>query len=437
MKTLLLAFLLVATAGVHAWRRPGWLRSSRTLQAPRREASPTIDSATAANVARSSVDATRAGETASGFRTPWEAYAATNLPAFVHLLRRGGCPEDTVRLFALAAVGRPLLDQLEAPLREEVRNSPWWQAAELRAHRALSASTQRARQQLDEALIALVGDSAEPLRQQFLGNSVDDWSWLSTEQRLGLRALQARQSAEIAAIEERGIPGGVGPQLTPALRDELRLARQRHREELRGLLGSETYAAYEVRESAEAQYVRNNLPEARSEVEFRLLVQAAIETGVEPADAQAERLAEHLPAQTWPDPPPRPRESILQRFRELASPERATELDRDLAAEKERAEDALRVQREESSWEHLQFVAQAGGATLSRDEAQRLSETFERRSAELEKEWGPLPPDPTPAERAVLEERLVRELETLAAPILGDRTAAFARGLRQELQRPR
>lgn len=40
------------------------------------------------------------------FATPWAALAAGDEAGFVTLLREAGCPEETVRAFAIAAVGR-------------------------------------------------------------------------------------------------------------------------------------------------------------------------------------------------------------------------------------------------------------------------------------------------------------------------------------------
>lgn len=432
MKILLLALLLAAFATVRVWQRSTPREPQRVVVAPVREAMESP-----ANRRTVPTDPAAAPTPQLDYRTPWEAVKATNVPAFVRLLRLSGCPEETVRLWALAAVGRSVQDRLEAPLRREVQASKWWQASDNAASRALSVTLRQARQELDDTLLRLVGQTAESLRNELAGALVPQDPWLPQETRQHLDSLLNRHRAEIEEIESRSLSGALGQSLSPELRAELRAARERHRDDLRVALGPELYAQYLVRESAEANFVRWNLPEAQNESDFRLMVQAAVEVGVESTDVQLESISRHIPADAFPDPIRRPREEVLARFRELSSPERVEELERDMAAEQERKAGEERAEREQSTLNDLQRLTRVGGAEITPDEARQIKIALEKRSEELNKEWSAPPPNPTDAERRELEDRLAAELEAVVTPIIGERSRALIEGMRQESRRRR
>lgn len=432
MKILLLALLLAACATVRVWQRSTPREPQRVVVAPVREAM-----SSPASVRSLPADLATAPAPQPEYRTPWEAVKATNMPAFIRLLRLSGCPEESVRLWALAAVGRNVQDRLEAPLRRDVQTSKWWQASDNAANRALSDTMRRARQELDDSMLRLVGQTAEALRNELSGALVPQDPWLPQETRRQLDSLLSRHRAEIEEIESRSLSGALGQSLSPELRAELRAARERHREAMRVALGPELYPEYLARDSAEANFVRWNLPEAQNESDFRLMVQAAIEVGVEQSDVLLERFSRHIPADALPDPIRRPREEVLARFRELSSPERVEELERDMAAEQERKAGEERAEREQSALDDLQRLTRKGGAEITADEARRIKVALDKRANELNKEWSAPPANPTDAERRDLEERLAAEFEAVVAPIIGERSRALIEGMRQESRRHR
>lgn len=437
MKTLLLAFVIGSLAATLICQRQVRRTEPRRIQAPSRVLNPSRAPSPDAHTSSSAPAGSAAAREVAAFTTPWQALEAGDLPGFVQALRNSGCPEESLRLFAVAAVGRPIVERLEAPLREDVRNAKWWREPLSPASRDLGQRIRQAKQELDRTLADLVGVPATELREEFLGTASDDRSWLPADLKARFLAQQSLQAVEIGEIESRALPG-TRPTASEELRSELASARARHREELRVLLGPEVYANYEVRDSPEAQYVRTSLPEARNEAEFRLMVRAATEVGAQPSDLLYDQIdAQEAPKGSLSDQAPRMRDRVLDRFRELNSPEGNAELDQELAAEEQRTAETRKAQAQRSALEHLQTSARLGGAELTLEEARLLAAALEKRSAELEREWGAPPASPTEAERAALEERVAKEFESVAVSTIGEKGRAVVIGMKQEQRQRR
>ncbi|MFO1497244.1 MAG: hypothetical protein U1G07_02410 [Verrucomicrobiota bacterium] len=207
----------------------------------------------------------------SRYPSPWAALHAGDHPAFVQLLRDSGCPEETVRLFTLAALGRKLQKQVEGPEEARVKTGRYWRD-EARPEEQLQwvAEMRRQRSALEQALAGLVQMEGAAFRREFI-ELYRGTDWLPAAQRNALETLLSRQVAEVQAQERLGLTGLRGLASEPGERAEFLELRQRHRQELEQLLGAAGLAEYEARESMEANYVLQHLPPARSEDEFRQL----------------------------------------------------------------------------------------------------------------------------------------------------------------------
>ncbi len=73
-------------------------------------------------------------------------------------------------------------------------------------------------------------------------------------------------------------------------------------------------------------------------------------------------------------------------------------------------EEQKHAQREAGALNDLATLAQAGGVELTNTEVRDLAAAIRRRGDQLSKEWGEPPANPTPSERADLEEKLKVEL---------------------------
>jgi len=359
------------------------------------------------------------------FPTPWVALDAGDHAAFIALLREAGCPAETVRAFAIAAVGRIHQQQVEDPIREAIRSSKYWQISwETDGGEPLHRRISRARAALDRELARLLGVSAVELRRAYRTWGADEHSLVPEAQQTAFAELSARHEAERSAHEATWVRGVYGQLLDHEARTQLRDLRARQRRELAELLGPELAEQLELRSSPEADYVRNALPAAKDEDEFRRLVAAARAVGADAADANADQLRQHLPASVR-GAFPSVRDEMMARFRETADPDRLAEIERE-QAEAQRREEAERESRREAAMlADLASVAQAGGVELSDAEVRDLSAAIKRRGEELTQEWGEPPANPTPSEQAALMARVKAELERVAVTTVGERGRAI------------
>lgn len=374
-----------------------------------------------------------------GYRTPWDALNQEDFEGFLRTLRAGGCPEITVRDFAVAALGRRHQQRVEAPLRLRTQQSTWWKdRGSGQDFQNLSHTMHREREALDRDLFNLLGISGAELRQSVGWKSPSPTSdWLEPSKRARLTQYQQRHATELKELESRALPGAPGPLITEDLRAQLKNLRLQHREELGVLLGAEDFERYLVRETDEASYVLHHLPQAQSEEEFRLWVQAAIDVGVEQADIQAERLSALLPTSASNSRAPSLRDRVLNRFRELSDPERFQQLEAEMAAEQKRKEEEQARARELDQLEHLRQTATVAGVTITLDEARQFTEALERHAKLLEDRWGPPPDRQNEAERTAWESQLKAEFEKVAVSVLGDRGRAITQEMiRQETRSP-
>lgn len=438
MASLLLPILLFGTAAVvvgvkhHRSQLP-----AQVVNAPQRLPSGDADSSISSRPAPSSAGPVAPDRT---YRTPWEALEQEDLRGFVQVLRTGGCPEETIRDFAVAVLGRRHQARVEAPMRQQVQESTWWREAVPGGLRNdLAGAIRQGREALDRELFELLGVPGWELRQQMGWDAATpERQWLTQEKRALVMRLEQQHAAELAELEARALPGGaIGPILTDDLRAQLRDLRTRQREELGVALGAEDFEQYLVRESAEARYALWKLPQAKDAEEFRRWVQAAIDVGVEKLDFLADERSRYVPPQALGTEPRRLRERVVARFRELSDPERVAVLEAEMAAEQQREAEARELQREMSQLEDLRETAMEGGVTISLDEARQLAEALDRHSQELERQWGPMPNDLSDTDRAGWEARIKVEFEKVAVSVLGDRGRVLTETMARQQKRSR
>jgi hypothetical protein len=149
----------------------------------------------------------------------------------------------------------------------------------------------------------------------------------------------------------------------------------------------------------------------------------------------AQAMVEHQPTQ-FREEFPTIREAVLKRFRELSDPQRMAELERELAEEQRRAEEEKAAQLAAGSLNHLESVARAGGVELTPAEVRDLAAAIQARGAELEREWGAVPTNPTATETAALMDKLRVELERVAVATVGEKGRAIVAEMVRQ-QQPR
>lgn len=434
MKTLLPLLWITGTVVIAAWVWPRPPRVPVTrIPAVVRSAVPGPTLATANSRSKTNHEPMVSRRQVSAYSTPWKALEAGNLGAFVDLLRASGCPEATVQVFALAALGRRHQQRLEQPLREAVQKSGYWQANPWQVSgmqsEDLGQQMRRARRELDQDLSRLLGLPASLVRGPFESTAEGSaWESIPEPQRQAFLELSHRQELERAELEATLSRDALGRYSDPESRAALRAQRERHRAEVAGVLGPEEAERRELRESVEADYVRQVLPEAKNEEEFRRLVQAAREVGVQREDVMEHYLSRHGAGVEIVEGPS-VRDQVLERYRAVSAPEQVAELEQELALDQARTDAQEVARREAASLSSLQSAAREVGVELSDPEVRQLAEAIQRRGAELEQELGPPPKNPTPAEEAVLRERLRKEFEATAVSVLGERGRGIVEGM--------
>jgi hypothetical protein len=209
----------------------------------------------------------------------WASLEAADTARFIANLRQIGCPEQTIReivTFRICREFRRRLIDLESQWAQSwdyTQNFDSFTAQERRRQREELADA------LDKELETLFGVSAGvlkssmtgwrgfptgyeflPLPKQAVVNEIDRrYRYLTEDARRGLA------SWEVGSSEETRV-------------NELN---QQKQTELANVLTRQELEALNLRESPAARYVRENLPEAKSEDDFRKMVQAVQEVGIE------------------------------------------------------------------------------------------------------------------------------------------------------------
>lgn len=426
MKTLVLVLFLSAAAGVLIWRRSSPAPAAR-VAVPSRPAARTTNAIRPAWFQEL--------PSREKFASPWAALAAGDHAGFIALLREAGCPEETVRAFAIAALGRIHQQSVEAPLRAETRAAKSWQVmpSEIGGEN-WNQRMQRAKAALNAELARLLQTPAPLVRRDFeLAAPAEPG--VSPELEAQVLAQAQIHDAELREQAAGFARDAFGNLVDPESRTQLRALRERQRSEWAELLGAEAAELRELRSSPEANYVRGAMPAAKDEAEFRRMVRAARDVGVEEPDVIAQIMTEHHPAQ-FREEFPTIREAVLKRFRELSDPQRMAELERELAEEQRRAEEEKAAQVAAGSLNHLESVARADGVELTPAEVRDLAAAIRARGTELEREWGAVPTNPTATETAALMDKLRVELERVAVATVGEKGRAIVAEMVRQ-QQPR
>ncbi len=410
LTSIAVGILVVGGLVVGMWWQP---RPKRIVQAPVRSVVLSTNGPTH-DPARSATEPNRARQ------SPWAALRTGDYDGFVLLLRQSGCPEETVQLFATAALGREAQKRVEAPELLKAKRSVYWRDELQERKPTWPAASQQERARIEKTLAQLLQVPGGAITKEFIEvNSPPDW--LDRGLRVQLSEILARQETEL------------DPYATGAMSDteraELLELKRRHRAELEQLLGREKREEYEARESLEADFVRRNLPPARDEAEFRRMVAAANDVGM----TMTEVLTDSLPAAAVPGKPTL-RSRVLNRLRELSDPTRSAELEEAAAAEEEARKNRQDAERERQSLADLQVLARAGGVDLNDEEAHRLHAAVRERGAQLDRELGD-PGKMPEAERAKVMQRVKTEMESVAVSTLGEKgRVVFEQMLKRDLK---
>lgn len=368
--------------------------------------------------------------------TVWAGVESTDTRQFIANLRALGCPEDTIRDLVVTRVCRAYRSRLLDLQAEAARSMDITKGRSQQEWRETNQQQRRLRDQMNDELEDLLGQPTGRLTTALLGWPVhSEPPYLSLEKRRQVRDIERRYEEQTQELNEGRIRGGLGPEDRARLRD----LRQQKEAEITALLTPAEREERLCRESDASRYVRQHLPQARSEAEFRDMVRLAAEfdlanmpASVEfrygfPGVAPDEETAEYQKRKSAFD----------QRLKETLGDERIAEQQ---AEEQARAE--VQRQREEARHEEQarrEFAAVAEKAGVAGEDAdrffQRLKELqpgLESRFEELEKQLTGTPEEKHKQLQATVE----AELEQIAVEIMGEKGREFVRQMKEREGRP-
>lgn len=358
--------------------------------------------------------------------TPWAAIESADLRRFIANLRAIGCPEQTIRDIVALRICRTFRDRLIELKAASMRSWNFTRALNDREWRESSRQQRELRDEMIYTLESVLGQNWSELAPTLLGwpdRWRDPMESLSAEKRRELRALDLRYDELKHELEGKGSTGRLDAEDAMQLRE---LERQKQAE-LAALLSPEELQDYLYRKSPAANYVLQNLPEAKSESEYRAIVKVALELqmaesstamaqrmGVEPGDpavlkADAERKA-----------------AFDQRLKEVLGEARIAEQQ---AEEEQRL--ALEKKRQEAENEQrdlAQFTEMAASVGIAEADAKRFFDRLTELRPVLEPKFEEMEKSLTGTDeekRKQMDTFIKAELGRIAVEIIGGKGTAL------------
>ena len=279
MKRLLCFGLIFSAAlALGAWRPWRW-SSVLAAEATAKPAAGAVHRRAPARAASTPLLATNQPLPAA---TVWASLDSPDPARLIANLRRVGCPEQTIRDLVTFRVCRRYHERLLESERLRIISRDPTRSGSANSGDVLRDQLFGLRNARDRELEALFGVSARKLTESvfvFLDHprpgETDDP--LPPAKRAEVRDIEERYRRLIVEAQHGLAFNGPDASVDAAIGE---LNRQKEAE-LASALSPQELDALRLRESPAARYVLKYLPEAQSEAEFRLMVQAADEVGIE------------------------------------------------------------------------------------------------------------------------------------------------------------
>lgn len=210
---------------------------------------------------------------------PWKALAAKDYPAFISMMRASGCPEQTLQDLVLMQLAREYQSVCDAHDDAMHLNPEWWHVG--RNHASESARVRFWREQrleMSARVRDLLGVDYGVLVARYLPVDYQPDTWITPEKKLQLFSLLQGFKDDATAI--RLGPEGWWASMDATQKAQLAELEISQRTQLASFLTPAELEEYDMRNSDAARYVRENLPPAASEQQFRTMVKNVIENGV-------------------------------------------------------------------------------------------------------------------------------------------------------------
>ena len=355
--------------------------------------------------------------------TPWSRIETQDARQFIANLRAAGCPEaticDIVTLRVCRAHRARVLEIETELLRKQADNpnldrSEWDKTNELR---------QGIRDEMMAELESLLGVDWKTLSSSLTGRPVglDGLNKiLSAEKRAAARDVEKQFRKDLEAMTTKRMMEGLD-------KDEVATARSLERQKraaLAAVLSPQELEEYLYRDSDVADYVRQNLPEAKTEAEYRAMVKLALEMemsqrldsnqhnyGMSTEEADAERKQRG--------------KEYAARLKELLGEDRIAEQQAEEKARKEAEDSARKEQDKERFRQEMTTMATEVGVSIESatqffDRVKDVQPALKKKFEEMEKNLAGTPEE----KKKQMEAAIKAELTGLAIETMGDKGPA-------------
>jgi hypothetical protein len=355
----------------------------------------------------------------------WAAIESTDPQRLMANLRAIGCPEQTIRDIVTLRICRAYRDRWVEREAEQARSwhytrNPDWREVRKRAHQQSAL-----RNEMIHTLESLFGEHWQTMSAAMLGwpeRWRDATDFLDVEKRHQLRDLDLRYNQAKNDLDQKGWRGELDTEGAAQLRD---LERQKQAE-LAAMLSPQELEEYLYRRSPAADYVRRNLPAAKSESEFRAMVKLALEfelgtlpgrpadLGLPPGDsdlahAEAERQS-----------------AFEEQLKAVLGEARIAE--QQIAEEQRLVEERQRQKAEDEQHALTQLAEMAASVGIAEADARRFFERLNELRPVLEPKFNDMEKNLTGTDeekQKQMEIAIRAELETIAVEIMGEQGKAL------------
>ena len=358
--------------------------------------------------------------------TPWAAIETADPQRFIANLRALGCPEQTIRDIVALRICRAYRDRWVESEAAVARAWDYTRNLKSREWRERSHQQRELRNEMIYAMESLLGGTSRELTSSLLGRPErgrDPTEFLDVEKRRQLRELDLRYERAKSALEDKGWTGELDAEGAGRLQE---LERQKQAD-LAAILSPQELEDYLCCRSPASSYVRQHLPEAKSESEFRAMVKVAQEFEMmrDPASArQRIGLGTGDPAVEKADAE---REAAFnQRLKEVLGEARIAE---QKAEEEQRAaEEKKRQEAENEERSRVRLTEVAASVGIAEADARRFLDRLKELEPTLKPKFDAMKKSLTGTveeKRKQMDTFAKAEIGTIAVEILGEKGKAL------------
>jgi hypothetical protein len=367
-----------------------------------------------------------AGKVELEARKSWDWIESGDPAQLIANLRKVGCPEQTIQDLVCLRLCRAMRQQLLEQITQQQRSTPYWKATPQEQFRAQMDLRQKLNDEVDAKLEPFFGQGGRALRVRAAGLSPAfvEQEYLPPDKANQVRDVERRFRERASELSASNLPIGYADPDPDA--DAIRKDLNRQKlADLQQILSLREYELYLLHSSPAANYVRANLPEAKSEDAFRRMVKVALEFEMD--DQSARSLAARHGLVSEDDESTRAQKENERAFQlrlaqELGDDRVAAQQDAEAAQQRQ---DREQMSRRSSVASITEIGATEAEATRFLDRIMALQPKFETRAKELipEADEAVRKGNATPEQRQAFETFVKAEMEQAATEIMGPEKA--------------